>query len=123
MLVMKVSEQINSSKATKATKASLEEPQQEMIPLSDDESEKMPVRKRQNNRSRRNSLRRKQIAAGEDQSSEYNEIVKPKIDVKMKSSQPSSKHKIAKSPPKQVRKFSPMKSRRQRKLEDTKLFK
>jgi hypothetical protein len=55
---MKVLEQINSSqKITRAV--------QEMIPIeADNESDdEMPVRKRKNNRSRRNSLRRKQLAA------------------------------------------------------------
>lgn len=54
VLVMKVSEQINSSQKIKHAV-------QEMIPMEADKEsdDEMPVRKRKNNRSRRNSLRRK----------------------------------------------------------------
>jgi hypothetical protein len=89
----------------------------------DEESDKeIPVRKRKSPKSRRGSLKRRKVTSEQEDDETYTDN-KPKTteSTKKPSPQSSSRHKIAKSPPK-VARYSPMRSRKQRKLEETKMF-
>ena len=95
--------------------------EEEVMDDDQSEEEEMPIRKRQNPKFRRNSLKRRKVPTEKEDDETYTENKVQTEPKKKPSPQSSSRHKIAKSPP-QVARYSPMRSRKQRKLEETKMF-